>query len=906
MRGILPIVGLLGLGLAGCGGSRTAAANGGLDTTVESAAGEAEEHGDLARARDLRERLVSEYAQDFGRQSAQEAAALHEAARIYGLLGDYERAENVFRSALTIEEKLGGAQSSEVAKSSRELARVCLEAGDFPQASDALTRAIRITTGRSGWKSVETALSNLLMGDFVRRTGDCDAAELFYKDAQATLEAAGAENYLVSEALEGRANCLANASQYAEAETLFQHALTIREHTKGIQSLEVAMTLNDLGKMYGKSGNAARAEATLTRAAEMTEKTRGSDHPAFAAVLQNVGEFYLDSKPDRAERMLQRALQIQSRTRPMENPAVASALRALVYLYWKRGTAEQALEALNRELEVEENCISNAINAEPRAPLGVRVNYLLGLSYEKDWVISFQAQHPSEQGRRLALVTLLRRKGRELDVMGNTVRVLRSRATPGIAAAAQKALAVKRGDAKRAFENLLSPASSSGDQSIPVEASGSFESLESAIVGVPEGDMAGLAKAYREASPLTTLESVAKKIPAGEALVEFAEYVPVDPAVGAGSPRYAAFVLREGADVSYLDLGDAASIDSDVTKFRAALGDPRSNPVPLARSLDERLTRPLRAVLGGSRHVTLAPDSHLSQLPFGALIDEHHDYLVKHWSFTYLTSGRELVQLAGNMDEPRSASMVIADPDFGTSAAEPARLSRGLAVSDLSRVVFPQLPGTAAEGRAIASSLNAQLVTGSAASRETLAGVHGPRVLHIATHGFFLQDTQRAVASSRGLSLDLNRASATDLWDIDALQRAGIVLAGANAHSPNDSGIISASEALWLDLAGTELVVLSACETALGEISAGQGVRGLQQALVVAGARSLVMSLWKVDDDATRALMASFYRSLGHASTRADSLRAAQLELIATTPFSHPYYWAAFIQYGDGSALPQR
>lgn len=157
----------------------------------------------------------------------------------------------------------------------------------------------------------------------------------------------------------------------------------------------------------------------------------------------------------------------------------------------------------------------------------------------------------------------------------------------------------------------------------------------------------------------------------------------------------------------------------------------------------------------------------------------------------------------------------------------------------------------------------------------------GPRVLHVATHGFFLP-----ASSSASLG--------------NPLLRSGLVLAGANRlASGADDGVLTALEASGLDLAGTHLVVLSACETGLGEVLRGDGVYGLRRALVIAGAEAEVMSLWQVDDEATRALMVAFYKRLKAGRGRADALREAQLEMMGAPGRAHPYYWGAFIEVGD-------
>ena len=141
--------------------------------------------------------------------------------------------------------------------------------------------------------------------------------------------------------------------------------------------------------------------------------------------------------------------------------------------------------------------------------------------------------------------------------------------------------------------------------------------------------------------------------------------------------------------------------------------------------------------------------------------------------------------------------------------------------------------------------------------------------------------------------------SATD----NPLLRSGLAFAGANTRGANggDDGILTALEAASLDLWGTRMAVMSACETGVGETRRGDGVYGLRRALVVAGAESQVMSLWQVSDDGTRALMTDFYKNLKAGVARSAALRQVQLQMLRSGTRKHPYYWASFILSGaDG------
>ena len=222
---------------------------------------------------------------------------------------------------------------------------------------------------------------------------------------------------------------------------------------------------------------------------------------------------------------------------------------------------------------------------------------------------------------------------------------------------------------------------------------------------------------------------VQRAIPAGMALVELAVYRPFTPmaATPAASwqpSRYAAYVLHPQGEPATVDLGEVEAIDYNIAALRRALSAPHSPDLKrAARRLDEQVMRPLRAHLGSVQMVLLSPDGALNVVPFGALIDEHDQYLLEHFTFIYLSTGRDLLRLQVQ-GSPRQPPMIITDPDFGSVGAVGG---------------FTPLPGTIAEARAIQSLLPEALVlSGTQATEAALKHVRGPRILHLATHGFFL------------------------------------------------------------------------------------------------------------------------------------------------------------------------
>lgn len=184
-----------------------------------------------------------------------------------------------------------------------------------------------------------------------------------------------------------------------------------------------------------------------------------------------------------------------------------------------------------------------------------------------------------------------------------------------------------------------------------------------------------------------------------------------------------------------------------------------------------------------------------------------------------------------------------------------------------------------------------------------------PAILHIAAHGYFLQDEQRDADAEQRLtrikSGIIGEGAEAELRGLkleNPLLKSGLLLAGTNLGS-GDEGIVTALEVTGLDLWGTKMVVLSACDTGVGEVKNGDGVYGLRRALVLAGSESQLMSLWPVSDAGTRDLMINYYKALKAGEGRSAGMRRVRLELLKDAKRAHPYYWASFIQSGEWANL---
>ncbi len=430
----------------------------------------------------------------------------------------------------------------------------------------------------------------------------------------------------------------------------------------------------------------------------------------------------------------------------------------------------------------------------------------------------------------------------------------------------------------------------------------------------------------RAIAPLTPMGSLEQRltdvpfadlvaaIPEACAIVEFVRFDIFDfarrkwarGADGRKLARYAAFVVCSGAPeaLAAVDLGDADEIHALITAFRAAVSE-KVDTVLEGTTLRQRVFDPLRDALGPVRRVILSPDGELARLPFAALPD-NHGHLIDNWTISYLSTARDIVRLTGRSETAATAAIVLADPDFDLRPSLMERLmgkrrARVASAVKARLALFERLRETSKEGKDIGKLLGVAPLLGRDAAESRLRGVRAPRILHIASHGFFVDPEPM-------LGDGVDRARQTAMAQISAMARSGLVLAGANRtlageppSSDGDDGIVTALELADLDLDGTELAVLSACDTGLGDTHSSEGVLGLRRALALAGARTIVMSLWQVPDAATRDLMRHFYSALKAGAGRVEAMREAQKAIKKKRPRVRD--WGAFITEGDAGAL---
>lgn len=909
--------------------------------------------GDLKNARDSYLKALESFERSLGQENYYVAAVLNNLGALYRSSGDYDKSAESIERALAIDEKLFGPEDITVASLLNNLAMLYYTKGEYVRAEQPFLRALAIRQKRQGSENMEvaTVMNNLALvlrvrGDYAKSIAYFDKAlataekalgpdhpsiavtlsnlavisgevgdfpkgqELFNRAIAINEKRLGPDHPNVATNLNNFALLYDEAGQSDKAEPLFVRALAIREKTLEAGHPIIGATLGSLGLHYLNRGDLDKAKPLFVRALGITEKRLGGEHMAVATILNNLGLLHLrKGEHAEAEQMFLRALPIFQRANGPDHPACARVLGNLASLYSARRDIPSTLEFQRKYLAVRErNLDLNLFTGSERQKLA----YMETLARDVDAAISMHAglAPSSPELKDMAVTLILSRKGRTLDAMAGSVAALRMRAR-----SEDQDIIDRLADVRTRLASLTLRGAGNEKPDVYRQKVKDAEAQREKL----EDDLSRRSAEFRvQAQPLT-LDAVRKVIPEGGALVEFAVYTPVRPGAAPGDTsldqsRYAAYVVLRDGSIEWADLGESRLIDESISAWRLALSDSRNKDVDrLGRTLYDKLIKPLRTHLGNARHMMISPDGALNLIPFEALVAEENGYLIEQVSVSYLTSGRDLLRM-GVARESKGPPMVVADPAFGRSETNPADKALGpkepqagaktrasvTSTRNLSDTYFAPLVGTAQEARSIRTIFpDATTLTGALATESSLKSASGPRLLHIATHGFFLKGDDPVNTGSR------SRSAASRGTHGNPLLRSGLALAGANRRGGGgaDDGILTALEASGLDLWGTKLVVLSACDTGVGEVRNGEGVYGLRRAFVLAGTESLIMSMWPVSDKVTRELMTGYYRNLKNGIGRGESLRQIQLEMLKRPERRHPFYWASFIQSGEWANL---
>jgi tetratricopeptide (TPR) repeat protein/CHAT domain-containing protein len=922
--------------------------------------------GDYAAAALLFKEALGIARETQGEESTAVASVLNGLAAVHRAVGNYAAAAPLYLRSLTIRRKALGEEHPDVATTLNNLAVLHQAAGDYAAARPLLEEALAIQRKAlgQGHPDLVNTLNNLVA--IHQATGDVEAAHAHLNEAlEIARQALGKEHPNFAVSLTHLAAQYRAVGDYAAAQRLLEEALAIRRKTLGEKHPHVAETLNNLAVGHAANGDYTAAEPLLQEALAIVRATVGEGHAEIATIVNNLAIGHINRGDyGCAEPLLQEALTIYRAALGEMHPLVATGLLNLAMVYGATGRAAEARHLMDQAAEIAERTLGHvfAVSSERQ-----RMAYLGTLAMELHRYLSLiledLADTPAAVQAGLELV--MRRKALGAEALAVQRDAVLGGHYPAIEGKLRE-LSTLRGQIGRKTLDGPGPEGSDGHRRILAGWNSRREKLEAELARqIPE---MRLEQRLREADR----RAIATALPADSVLVEFVRFdvfdfraVPARDQRSWKPARYLAFVLPAGRpdDVRMVDLGEAERIDRLLAAFlestsggkgllppkrrEAGQKKPRTkrqdpgiaSPVatrdflgrsPLSQAsstsdgaaLRAALFDRLAAALGGCRRLLLVPDGELARLPFEVLPTGDGRRLIDDYLISYLSVGRDVLRFMTDVADQPGDPVVAADPDFdfaSSGMASPTetvtpRVRRQSRDLDRGSLRFDRLRGTRVEGERIAASLGVPPLLQDEVLEARLKALRSPRILHLATHGFFLPDQPHDPVPK---SLPMSDIGATADIGIDRLSagrlespflRSGLALAGANAWLQQralppeaEDGLLTAEDVSGLNLLRTELVVLSACQTGLGDIHVGEGVFGLRRAFVQAGAKTLVMSLWKVPDKQTAELMEDFYRSLRAGGPRAEALREAQLTMKAKYP--DPFYWGAFICQGDPHQL---
>ncbi len=880
--------------------------------------------GRYAEAEPLFQRALHIREKALGPDHPDVATDLNQLAMLYHHQGNYAQAEPLYQRAVGIYEKALGPDHPMLATELNNLGMLFEEQAKYAEAEPLYQRALSIREKALGpdHADVASSLSNLASlyedeGKYTEAEPLCERALLIYE------KALGPDHTLVATGLNNLAALYVDQKRYAEAKPLYERALSINEKALGPKHPQVAVELNNLGAFDRDQGSYAEAEPLFQRALHIREEAFGPEHRDVAASLDNLGVlYYAQGRYADAEPLFQRALRIQEKALGPDHPDVDSDLLNLGLLYGDQGKYGEAEPFFHRDLEnIFQQFQSNFafMSEKERLDFLDKVSNRFPLYFS--FVHRFREKDPKLAGSMYNL--LLWEKGFVAGSIADLRRTVESSGDPG-ATRLLGELTAKRTQ----IAGLLNVT--------PADRDAWLEQINQLKTEANDIEKALIARssAFAEKKNLeqVTWQQVRDALKPDEAAVEFARFNYYEKKWTGTSYYVALVVTRESKDQpAYVVLGDGKQIEGDAlvrfqqsVRARGVSLEPEAATLPGADAYD-LIWKPLEKALAGKTRIYLSPDGVLNQIPLGIIPAGGGKLLMERYDLRLLSSTKDILRTT----PPRAAAaaLLVGDPDFDMSEdqqlaavrkldlpqQESDVMTAALRLEDRSRdlgngTTLPRLPGTGAEVNAIAQLMKehnwkTSLYTGDLALKQVVEGAGSPRVLHLATHGFFLPDQP---IKTDPLGNDAGQPSGLE----DPMLRSGLYFAGADralAGKPTaeglDNGVLTAMEAGSLNLRGTELVVLSACNTGQGDLRTGEGVFGLRRALEEAGAQSVLMSMWSVPDRETLKLMQLFYKKWLSGMEIHEALKQAQLEMRELTRRNNggkdlPYYWGAFVLVG--------
>ena len=825
---------------------------------------------------------------------------LYTAAHISSDRGDHVAATEKFRAAIKIFELGGTKNHADLAMSISSLASMHHAQGDVRVAEKAYLNALHYFDAKSNPQAINQPIDCAMLlnevGSFYNELGDYELAKKYLLDSlMLTRRIFGDRSLSYADSLMSFALLAKKRGKFHDAVVHYRKVLKINQTFRGKNDPTVAQSWHLLGAALGALGEYDEAIECDRKAIELYQQVNRGETPFMATLLNNLAFSHARlGQYDQCVEPLNKSLSLYRRMYGEDHSYIGNVLCTRSMLEAFGGNIPQAIDDMQQSNDIYERVIRVTMHGGSEK---AKLNFMRSLEGKTDfgYALHFQFAPDNEQAARFGLTTALQRKGRVMEVLRDNRDELKQLPK------ADQLLFQQLGDTKAKLSaRLLSSAQAfrPTQQREIAQLKARQDQLERHLLT----QLTEFGANYVEPN----ISLVAKHLPRNGVLLEYVKYWDVDLKVPRAARdtiprRYGVYLLRGDESIEFAALGEAKVIDTKVAQFRAAIAKRSELETQrLAKELYALLIAPLQDHFDDSGKILIAPDSTLNLLPFAALMNDSGKYLIENRDISLLGCGRDLIRLSAKPAKETSPMMIVSNP------ACDAHLDRNGSVWDRrSRhhkvAQYVGLAGAEVEGKEIKRLFpNAIHVSGTDATEHRIKTLASPRVMHIASHGFFLPRIRRELVLKFANGKTQTIKTFDPLLNEHPLVRCGLMLAGASHLSGGhgDDGIVTALEMSTLDLSGTQLAVLSACETGVGEVHDGEGVFGMRRALALAGARSQVISLWAVDDQATRTLMQKFYQNLKAGQSRSQSLRSAQQSMLGGK-YQSPIYWSAFALSGD-------
>ena len=835
------------------------------------------------------------------------ALLLSNLAGYYSNLGEYNKAVELGTQALNIRKQALGEKHPDYASSLNNLANYYYSLGDYNKAVELGTQALNIRKQTLGEKHPDYASSLGCLANYYSRLGNYNKAiELGRQALNIRKQTLGEKHPNYASSLGCLADYYSRLGNYNKAIELGRQALNIRKQTLGENHPNYATSLNNLANYYSGLGDYNKAVELGTMAMNTQKQTLGENHPNHATSLNNLADYYNSLRDhNKAVELETLAMNIYKETLGEKHPDYASSLSNLASYNYQCRNYQEAYRLLSKSIRIQKHIVLSMFK---EATSRTRQTFWNKNNAEFDFFLSFCLKaHDQERNGELYDYSALFTKGLLLNAETNARDVIFESGDTAL---------VKQFDALQSVRIMLNK-----QYEKPIaERKLNCDSLEN-VAELMERELIKSSKAYGDFTRSLTItwKDVQNELADGDVAIEFVSSP--FPDNDNDSVMYIALALKKGyPEPKLIPLFEEKTLKEL----------PNDNPND-AQQLFHLVWSPLLSELEGTRNVYFSPSGALynigiENLPISAaerMSDRYNMYRLSSTRLLALhphsTSERKTA-LFGGLDYEMTPQDVATNNLKNAYHSEFIAQNRDASADFMERGGFGALPFSLKEVKSASKLLEANgyechLFEGKDGTEEAFKSLSGKKVkvMHLSTHGAFVpkKEAKNTKQKNNFRFIRFDDAAPQAQEEDQSLTRSFLVMAGGNMLKNYDSipegiddGILTAQEIAHTDLRGCDLVVLSACETALGDIT-NEGVMGLQRGFKKAGANTILMSLWKVDDQASSLLLTKFYENLlSKKMPKIDALKKAQdyvrnyeieVEGKKEKIFSDPKFWTSFI-----------